>query len=223
MRVLENLAPGRYTVVLEPAEIEAEAERILASSGVPTDAASRSEAEAQLALLQRALDQVQQLVGVEGLDDVVEGAGLQRAHGGVHRGVGGHDDDGQVRAHLGQARLQLQAVHLGHLDVHQRDVVGVLGRQAQRGRGAVGHVHAPAVLAEPAAEGLAHDLLVVHDQQGRGRCGLAVLAHVATSAGAGAAGWLSAGCRRGRRMVNVVPSPGRERTSMRAWCRWTMP
>ena len=73
-------------------------------------------------VLQGVGHQVRQLVGIHRLGDVVVGAALERLHGGFHRGVAGHDDDGQVRIGLLQARLQLHAVHARHFDIEQRDV-----------------------------------------------------------------------------------------------------
>jgi hypothetical protein len=42
-----------------------------------------------------------EFVHVEGLGDVIEGAELHGFHGGVDRGVGGDDDDGDLGAALG--------------------------------------------------------------------------------------------------------------------------
>jgi hypothetical protein len=41
--------------------------------------------------------QVDGLVDVEGLGQVFEGAALEGRNGGVEVGIGGHDDDRQVR------------------------------------------------------------------------------------------------------------------------------
>ncbi len=179
---------------------------------------------AQRAVLAGAFDQHRQLVRVEGLDQVVVGPGLHGAHGRVDRGVGGHDHDRQVRVGGLQASLQVEPVHAGHLDVEEGDVVGAAGRQVQRLAGVLGHVDLVAVLPEPAAQGLAHDGLVVDHQQaqgGRAAGGLARRGHVrggahGSSPARQAAAW-------GGERKHGARALASESTSM--WPRWrsTMP
>jgi hypothetical protein len=50
-----------------------------------------------LAFFHRAADQLDRLGQVERLGQVLEGAALERRHGAVQVGEGGHDDDRQAR------------------------------------------------------------------------------------------------------------------------------
>ncbi len=60
-----------------------------------------------------------EFVDVEGFGQVIEGAGLEGVHGRVHRRVGRHDDDGDVRADLADAVQGRDAVHPAHADIHE--------------------------------------------------------------------------------------------------------
>ena len=118
----------------------------------------------QRAVLGGALDEHREVVGVEGLDDVVVGPVLHGLDRGLDRGVGGHEHDGQLRVGGGEPRLQLEPVHARHLDVEEGHVVAARADEPQRLLAALGHVDLVPVLAEPGAERVAHDRLVVHDQ-----------------------------------------------------------
>ena len=79
--------------------------------------------EAQL--LEAAGDDDLQLLDVEGLDDVIQGAGLQGVDGLLDAAVGGDHDDRDLGV---QAFDELQDVHaarLGHLDVGDDEVDGL--------------------------------------------------------------------------------------------------
>ena len=59
-------------------------------------------------MLLRALHEVRELVGIEGLDDVVIGAALEGLDRRLHGRVGRHDDDGDIGRALREAGLQLE-------------------------------------------------------------------------------------------------------------------
>ena len=75
--------------------------------------------------LHPALERRVESVRVDGLGHVVVHSGVQAALAFFHRRVGGHGDDrelrkARIRADLGR---RLEAVHFGHLEIHQNDVV----------------------------------------------------------------------------------------------------
>ena len=88
-------------------------------------------------VLQRLLNHVDQRVRIHWFRQVVVSAMLQRLHSGFYTGVAGHNDDDQIGIGLFQALLQFEAIHAGHLDVHQRQVPVVVShfqRLARAGR-----------------------------------------------------------------------------------------
>ncbi len=77
--------------------------------------------------------------GAEGLAQVIVHAGLQAFFPVAGHGVGRHGDDGHARAAaLAQADLRrgLVAVLLGHVAIHEHDVVGLFFQRPQRRRAA---------------------------------------------------------------------------------------
>ena len=116
------------------------------------------------AMLEGLGDQAGQVIGVEGLHDVVVGAVLERLHRGLHGSVAGHDDDDDVRIDLADLAVQLQAVHAGHLDVQQGQVPALARQLQQRLARAVGGVHAVAFFLEPFSQRVPDDVFVVDDQ-----------------------------------------------------------
>ncbi len=109
--------------------------------------------------------QVRDLVRVKWLIDVVIGAVLERRNGRFHRGITRHDDDQHVRIDLVQPPLQFDAVGAAHLDVHQRDIEGLLGYARQRLIGVLRGGHFIALLSEPLGQRVTHAELIIHDQQ----------------------------------------------------------
>ena len=73
-------------------------------------------------MLQGVGHQVRELVRIHRLGDVIVGAHFEGLHRRLHRCIAGHDDDRQLRIGLPQPRLQLHAVHAGHLDVEQYEI-----------------------------------------------------------------------------------------------------
>ncbi len=103
-------------------------------------------------LLQCLLNQMTQLVRIDGLGDVVEGTVLQRPHGRVHRGEGGDHDDRRILVDPMDVFLQFDAVHAGHLDVDQGHVVSSVLQRLQGLGGVLHRFDLVSVLAEPVIE-----------------------------------------------------------------------
>src|ERR1051325_5526208 len=159
-----------------------------------------------LAMRERVGDEMGHVVGIDRLGDVVVRAVLQRGDGRLHRGVAGHDDDDEIGVDLAHAALQLDAVGAAHADVDQRQVPLLLGQAGERLAGAVRGAGVVAVVAEPAAQRVAYARLVVDDEN----ASLVVHATASTTAAAGSA------------MVNVVPRPTSDLTSIFPRCRSMM-
>jgi hypothetical protein len=108
-----------------------------------------------------------QFVQVDGLGKVVHGPGLQGAHGRVHGGVAGDEDEPGIRGHVPGRLQELHAVHALHLQVRD-DAVELLAPQQLQGLLAVGRdVHVVALAAEHVPQVRPGDGLVVDDQQRR--------------------------------------------------------
>ena len=88
----------------------------------------------QLAAIHGALDQHQHFIQVKRFRDVVEGAVLHRADGVAHGVLRGHQDHRGVDAGLLDFLEQLQAIDIGQLDVHQRNVEVAFGQKSPRAR-----------------------------------------------------------------------------------------
>ncbi len=63
-------------------------------------------------------------IGVKRFDQIVQSALLHGLHGGFHRGVGSHHHHGQLRPNRFGLLQQLHAIHGGHLDIGQHQIVG---------------------------------------------------------------------------------------------------
>ena len=120
-------------------------------------------AEEALALLGLAQQQ-HQLVGLEGLRNVVVGAALHGLDGDVAAAVGGHDHDGGVHVAPPDLVDQVHAALPGHAQVRDDDVVGV-GPRAPGAR--FPRRHPDGLVALPLEQGLQHMpqvLLVIDDE-----------------------------------------------------------
>ena len=96
---------------------------------------------------QRAVHHRHQLLQVERLGQVLEGAPFRRLDRRQQRGLGAHDDDAHFRAQLPDARHEIQPVLVRHDHVRDDQVaVAILDPFPQRGGGTGG----PHVMAEPA-------------------------------------------------------------------------
>ena len=106
-----------------------------------------------------------QLADLEGLDEVVVGAGIETGELVVKR-VARREHQyrrGLLRL-LAQAPTQVQAVHAGQHEVEHDHVVAVLGGQAQAARTVAGVVHAESAVFQVFTDH-AGDAAVVFDQQ----------------------------------------------------------
>jgi hypothetical protein len=113
---------------------------------------------------QDALDPRQQLARLERLGHVVVGPDLE-ADDPVQRLCRARDhDDGDVEL-LADVPRQAQAVLAGHADVQEHEVGGGLAEAGPRLRSIACEPHFEALLAEIVPQQLAHDGIVVHDQE----------------------------------------------------------
>ena len=119
----------------------------------------------QVLHLHDAVDQQRNLFRIARLDDILLRALLHRRDGRVHRGIGGDDDDGSLRADAADLHHRLDAVHSArHLQVDEINGVVALACLLDgfvpRRRG----VHRVAVFAQPRGQRFAHHLFVVYYQ-----------------------------------------------------------
>ncbi len=113
---------------------------------------------------ERAPDDTEEGIERERLLEEVEGAEADDAHRGLDRAVPRDDDDRHPGRLVAHALDQLDAVHLGHPHVHDRQPRrGVL--EQLEGAAAVGGLeHLEALVGEHAAQRVPDVLLVVHHQ-----------------------------------------------------------
>src|SRR6266581_6164549 len=82
---------------------------------------------AVFALFEGPPHQIDRLVDVEGLGQVLEGAALKRGHSRIEIGIGGHDDDQEVRVFGLYRAQQVETALPGHANVgneHPRSLAG---------------------------------------------------------------------------------------------------
>ena len=154
-------------------------------------------------LAHRLVDDRADLLLLERLLDVVEGAGLDRLDGVADRAVGGHHDDRHVRVGPHRGAQHLHAVEPRHPQVGDHDVDAV-----ERGHrlGAVGgQHHVVAVALEDGGEDAPQVRFVVGHQDADG------LGHVGgtVSHGGGGASPDAASCRRAGRTLTRCRAAGR--------------
>ncbi len=119
---------------------------------------------AQRLLLEGVPDDVDQLVHLEGLGDVVEGAKPDGLDGRIRAGVGGHEDDlglGIVGLHAAQ---QVDAGEAGHANVRDDEVEGAQVEGLQGRLAALRDLDLVALLREEHLEHSPHGGFVVDDQ-----------------------------------------------------------
>src|SRR5262249_26116814 len=114
--------------------------------------------------LERPRDQRAELVVVEGLGEVVEGALAHRRHGRGDTAVGGDEDHRQRRAPRVHRTHERHPAHAGHLPAGDHDVGAVLLERPQRGGAAGARLGLVAGPGERRRHDLRHAGLVVHDQ-----------------------------------------------------------
>ena len=117
---LDQLEDGLHGLALadDVGEAEALAELVLEADVLVLEALA----------LEGLLEHEQEIVVLEGLLDVVEGADLHGRDGRLDRAVGGDDDDGRQRVDPLDPPQDLDPVHPRHEEVEQDDVEG-LGRE----------------------------------------------------------------------------------------------
>jgi hypothetical protein len=113
--------------------------------------------------LERPAHEREQLVLLEGLGEVIEGAQLHGGHRRADRLHRGDQDDLDVLVDGLDALQHLDAVHAGQPDVEE-DQVHLGGAEHVEGGGAVGDVHDLVVVVQDEPEGFAQAGFVVHDQ-----------------------------------------------------------
>ena len=106
-------------------------------------------------------DDLPQVGDVDGLGHVVVAAGVEAALAVAGHGVGRQGDDRGRPAVLPKPFGGLDAVHVGHLDVHQNDLVRPPCRQGMdglvaAGAAAAGNVHLQAGAAKHDAHNVLH-------------------------------------------------------------------
>ena len=114
------------------------ADDVVEAVAVADLAAQRLDLAQQRRACRGALDDDEQLVDVERLGDVVEGAELHGAHRRLHRLGRGQHDHLRHRAGGPHALEHFEAVEAGHQDVEQDDVEGVRRDQLSSASSPVG-------------------------------------------------------------------------------------
>ncbi len=130
-----------------------------------------------LVVLHDAVNDGSQFEEVHGLDHVVVHAGFQALLPDFVVGVGGHGHDGDVglfHASLAGAddARGLDAVHAGHLDVHEGQVEDEACEQFQGFGGRLGRGDVVAQLVQVEFGHFAVDAAVVHQEDAQGRSGV---------------------------------------------------
>jgi hypothetical protein len=118
----------------------------------------------EAALLERLLDDVDDLLVPEGLRDVMEGSLAHRGDRALDRRVRRHDDDGDLRMARLDVGEDLESRAIREHEIQEQDVDLVLlqaGKPVRRRRGLAGRVTR---LREDGAEDIADDGLVVEDE-----------------------------------------------------------
>src|SRR5258708_39977494 len=84
------------------------------------------------AFVERAPDELDGMVDVEGLRKIFEGAALERGHGALEVGVRRHDDDRRGRQARAQLAHELEARGARHADGAHYDLRGFLEQLLER-------------------------------------------------------------------------------------------
>src|SRR5262249_52904603 len=119
----------------------------------------------QLPVLERVLEEPEELVRLEWLlEDVKRAGALRGLHRLAHRAVGSDDEDLERGIAPLQLTGELQAVAVGQHQIHDRGVRIALAERAQRLAHAAGRAHAVALALERHAQAIGDGLLVVDDE-----------------------------------------------------------
>ena len=114
--------------------------------------------------LERARDELDDLLHAHGLGEVVDGALLERLDGGLHRALAGDDDDREEGVELPEGLEEDQAVHAGHHQVGQDEVGLLRARQLQPLGPRAGAEDGVALVLEALAHRLGGVAVVVGDE-----------------------------------------------------------
>ena len=116
--------------------------------------------------VQRVGDGQHQALFLVRLLDEVDGAAFQRAHGERHVAVPGQEDDRDRVAALVQFILQVETAHARHADVEEQATGALRPIDVEKGLCRIERFNAHAGSAQEHAEGIAHRLVVVDDEDG---------------------------------------------------------
>ena len=122
---------------------------------------------AQGHLAERLLDDQHELLDLEGLGDVVEGAQLDRPDGGVDGSEGGDGDDVGGGMHLAHLAQQVEPIEVRHLDVRDHQVDAALLDPLDARPRAAGGLDPEALVLQLLAQVVAHGGVVVDHQDHR--------------------------------------------------------
>ena len=118
-------------------------------------------------LAERLVDQPEERGEVDRLGNDLPGPGGERLIRGGGARIGGDQQRDRRGALLLDLAIERQAVHAGHLQVQQSDVVGPPAHQLERRRPVVGEVDRVAQVGEDVAQVAADVRVVVHDEDPR--------------------------------------------------------
>ena len=108
--------------------------------------------------------QCPQPLHVQRLGQIIIGTLLHRLDRAFDRAVSGHQDEHGIAAFSPGFLEQLQAAHLGHLHVHDQEVIEPFADELERARSVVGRVHQVTLALERLLNARTKSALVVHDQ-----------------------------------------------------------
>ncbi len=115
-------------------------------------------------LVEDFLHEPQELAEVDRLGDHLPGPGREGRLGRLRTGVRRHEQRNRAGALLLDLSVERHAVHAGHLQIEESDIIGMLAHQLQRREPVEGEVDLIAQVGEDVAE-VAADVLVVVDNE----------------------------------------------------------
>ncbi len=121
----------------------------------------------QALAIEAALHDVHDLLDLERLEDVVVGAALHGLDGRLDGAEARHDDGQHGQALLGDLLDELEAAHVGHLEIRDHEVVAAAVQLLERLDAVLDRVDDVPLHVEEVGEDLADDLLVVDDEDAR--------------------------------------------------------
>ena len=122
---------------------------------------------AHLARFERLFRGDHELVGIERFGDVVKRPQLDGFHGRRDLGEAGHDDDFRIRLQILHGAQKRHAIQARHLDVDQDQLVRMFAGHLEPLLRVLGRADLMTLLGEQQGTTLAHDLLVIDNQDRR--------------------------------------------------------